>query len=667
MLKIIFKTPIIFFFIFFAVAANAMMLNTNTNVFEKPMAPPNLKDEVFNVQSPNGKLNYSFYQKATGDGTTQMYYKVSFNNQPVILESELGVLIENNLFESALAIENDLSKYWCENLELKSIDRDTVHDFWEPIYGERNVVKNHYNQLVLHFNKFGEKGKMETGENGTSYDKRRSYNMDVIVRVYNEGVAFRYYFPETSNGLFLHIEGEQTSYTLPEGTMAYYERWAQGPYSYLPLKNWPDESERPLTLDLKNGLHVALLEAQMIDYSRGKFKLSEAKPNTINLSMYDKVDVITPYATPWRVIMVAEKPGELLENNDIILNLNKPNQIKNTSWIKPGKVIRANLSTKEAKECVDFAAQRNLQYVHLDAGWYGSEMKMSSDATTISKEKDIDIQELVNYAASKNVGIFVYINQRALTDKLDEVFTQCRKWGIKGVKFGFVQIGSSRWSNWLHKAIEKAAEYHLLVDVHDEYRPTGFSRTYPNLMTQEGIRGNEEMPDATHNTILPFTRYLAGAGDYTICYYNNRIKTTHAHQLALSVVYYSPIQFMYWYDKPSFYQGEKEIAFFDNVKTVWEDTKILNGEIGKYIITARKSGDDWFVGGITNNDARDVVVYFDFLEARKQYKATLYYDDDKLNTRTNVGIQTLKLKRGKTMKLQLKPSGGFAIHIQEIE
>ena len=455
-----------------------------------------------------------------------------------------------------------------------------------------------------------------------------------------------------------------TSYTLPEGTMAYYERWAQGPYSYLPLKNWPDECERPLTMDLKSGLSVALLEAQMIDYSRGKFKLSKEKANTIDLTMYDKVDVITPYSTPWRVIMVADSPGELLENNDIVLNLNSPNQIENTSWIKPGKVIRSNLSTKDAKECVDFAAERNLQYVHLDAGWYGAEMKVASDATTVSPTHDLDLQELVNYAAEKGIGIFVYINQRALANRLDEVFEQCRKWGLKGVKFGFVQIGSNRWSAWLHKAIEKAAEYQLMIDIHDEYRPTGFSRTYPNLMTQEGIRGNEEMPDATHNTTLPFTRYLAGAGDYTICYYNNRIKTTHAHQLALSVVYYSPIQFLYWYDKPSLYCGEKEIAFFDKIKTVWDDTKVLNGEIGKYITVARRSGEEWFVGTITNNNRRTIQLPCSFLESGKSYIATIYYDDKSLNSRTNVNITIDQVDNSKILNFKLQPSGGVAIHIQ---
>ncbi|MCW0482396.1 glycoside hydrolase family 97 protein [Gaoshiqia sediminis] len=617
------------------------------------------------IKSPDGKLQFKFYQKEIGENRTQMCYSVSFDGKPVILESELGILIENQLFESALGIENDQAQLWCENLELKSVDQSVKDTTWTPVYGERSVVHDSYKEMVLHFAKYEEPGQMEEGHGGTSYDKRRSYQMDLVVRAYDEGIAFRYHFPETSNGLFLHITGEQTSYTFPEGTMAWYERWAQGPYSYLPLKDWPDECERPLTLELKNGLSVALLEAQMVDYSRGKFKLDDKKANTIDLKMYDKVDVISPYSTPWRVIMVADTPGELLENNDLVLNLNTPNQIQNTSWIKPGKVIRSNLTTKEAKECIDFAAERNLQYVHLDAGWYGSEMKVASDATKVSSTRDLDIQEVVNYGASRGIGIFVYINQRALTDKLDEVFAQCRKWGIRGVKFGFVQIGSNHWSVWLHNAIKKAAEYHLLVDIHDEYRPTGFSRTYPNLMTQEGIRGNEEMPDATHNTTLPFTRYLAGAGDYTICYYNNRIKTTHAHQLALSVVYYSPLQFLYWYDKPSLYQGEKEIAFFDAVKTVWDDTKVLNGEVGKYIAMARRSGDQWFLGAITNNDARTVKIPFTFLEAGKKYTATIYYDDDKLKSSTNVNIKTQEVDSSNTLSFDLKASGGVAIHFKK--
>ncbi len=615
----------------------------------------------WSLTSPDKKYEVSIEQRQLKDGKRQLYYKVNYDKKTAVLESELGVLIENQLFESAMGIENDPSEKWFENLDFRKTTDRAVSTSWKPVYGERSTIKENFNELTLHFTKFEEVAVLAEGLQGTTYDKRRSYEAQVILRAYNEGVAFTYHFPETKNGAFLHITGEQTSFTFPEGTLAYHERWAQAPVNLKPLKDWKDESERPLTLKLQNGLYVALLEAQMVDYSRGKFKLT--KENTVQVSTYDNVNATTPYSTPWRVIMAANTPGELLENNDIVLNLNEPNKIKNTSWIKPGKVIRSGLSTKEAKACVDFAVERNLQYVHLDAGWYGPEMKVSSDASKVAENRDINMQEIVQYAKERNIGVFLYINQRALTQQIDTLFPILRKWGIKGVKFGFVHIGSNRWTVWLHEAIKKAAENELLVDIHDEYRPTGFSRTYPNLLTQEGIHGNEEMPDATHNTTLPFTRFLAGAGDYTICYYNSRIKTTHAHQLALSVVYYSPLQFMYWYDNPTLYRGEPEIEFFDKVKTVWDDTKVLNGQIGEYATVARRSGDEWFVGSIGNNNGQNVSFDLSFLDAGKSYILKSYTDDDTVQTRTKVKVQSFLVNHSTELQLNLKKSGGAAFYL----
>ncbi|REA60930.1 alpha-glucosidase [Dyadobacter luteus] len=613
------------------------------------------------LQSPDGNFKIQVVQKKLKSGTKQLYYQVSYKNKPIILESELGVLIENNLFESALAITNDSSQYWFENLNLSGTERTSQNEIWKPVYGERSTVKDHYNEMVLKFEKFASGNAATAGNSGTAYDRRRSYEMHLIVRAYDSGVAFKYFFPENKNGLFMHITGEQTAFTLPEGSKAYYERWAQGPYTLLPLKNWPDESERPLTLTLPGGLHVALLEAGMVDYARTKFRLSKTKKNTLLASLYGDVDAITPFSTPWRVVMASEKPGRLLENNDLLLNLNPANKIANTSWIKPGKVIRSGLTTKDAKACVDFAALHNLQYVHLDAGWYGPEMKVASDASKVSAERDLAMQELIAYANDKGIGIMIYVNQRALLNQIDTLFPLYQKWGIKGVKFGFVQIGSNRWTHWLHEAVKKAADYELMVDIHDEYRPTGFSRTYPNLLTQEGIRGNEEFPDATHNTILPFTRGLAGAGDYTICYFDKRLRNTHAHQLALAVVMYSPLQFLFWYDKPAAYENEPEIEFFEKVPTVWDTTLVTDGVIGQYVTIARKSGEDWFVGSITNNDARTLTLSLDFLEEGKKYTASVYHDDPALTSRTQVAIKRKTVDNNQTLEMLMPARGGQAI------
>ena len=616
------------------------------------------------LSSPDKNYEFVIQQKQDVSGANSLTYRLSFKGKTAVLESELGVLIENKTLESALAVPNDTCKIWGENLKFKDVQINSVDQTWKPVYGENKLIRDNYNEMILSFSKGQELKKNATD----GYDKSKGYYMNVVVRAYNEGIAIRYHFPEPTNGLFLHIVGEQTQFTMPEGTLAYYEPWAQGPYSLLPLKDWEGQSERPLTMKLTNGLTVALAEAQMTDYARMKFSLNKTKPNTLQATIYSSVDVIPSYSTPWRVIMAADKETDLIANNNIILNLNPENQLKDVSWIKPGKVIRVSkLSQADAKKCVDFAAERGLQYVHLDASWYGPEIKMSSDATTVSETKDFNIPELTAYAASKGIGLWVYVNQRALIQQLDTILPLYKKWGIKGIKFGFVQVGNQRWSTWLHEAVKKCAEYGMMVDIHDEYRPTGFSRTYPNLMTQEGVRGNEEMPDANHNTILPFTRFLAGPADYTIAYYSKAIKNTHAHQLALSVVYYSPIQFMYWYDQPSAYQGEPEIEFFDKVPTVWDDTKVLNGEIGKYITTARKSGQDWFVGSITNNEARTLELDFNFLDAKKKYRARLYVDDESIQTKTKVALKDVIIKKGAKMKLNLKASGGAAIWITEME
>lgn len=609
------------------------------------------------LRSPDGRYEFEFYQKQISEGVTQMYYSVSYEGKDVIKESQLGVLIHNQLFESALAVPNDTTTFWCENLALMAFKSKSVNDVWKPVYGESSDIKDNYNECTLEFQKGDSKGEHSV----SGYDKRRCYKMNLVVRAYNEGIAFRYFFPETDNGLFIHIVGEQTQFSMPEGTLGYYERWAQGPYSLLPLKNWMDESERPLTMKLTNGLYVTLGEAEMVDFARMKFRL--AKENTLQASLYSSVDIITPYATPWRIIMAAEKPADLIANKNIVLNLNPKNKIEDTSWIKPGKAVRVGrLAQVDALKYIDFAAERGLQYIHLDAGWYGPEMKMSSNATSVSETKDLNIPALTAYAASKGIGVWVYVNQRALVQQLDSILPLYKKWGVKGIKFGFVQIGNQHWSTWLHDAIRKCAEYQILVDVHDEYRPTGFSRTYPNLLTQEGVRGNEEMPDAAHNVTLPFTRFLAGAADYTICYYNNRIKTTHGHQLAMPVVFYSPLQFLYWYDAPTSYNGEPEIEFFDKVKTVWDETKTVDGKIGEYITVARRSGKEWFVGTMTGNDGRRLSTPLLFLNEKQKYVANIYTDDDLVETKTKVRVSRLIVDNKTTLDFLLKPSGGCAIY-----
>ncbi len=621
------------------------------------------KNVTYTVSSPDRNYNFTFYQEEIKPGVSRMYYTLSYKGKSLIGKSEMGVRIDNKLQENALAIPNDHCEEWGDNLVFLGADSSTVKNTWEPLYGENAMIPDNYCSLNLKFRK----GELpDESKHTDGYNKQRTYFMNVEVRAYNEGVAFRYHFPVTSNGLFLHITDELTQFRMPEGTIAYAQKWAQSPTEQIPLAQLTYECERPLTMQTPDGLTVSLGEGGMVDYVRTKFKPDTTAPDALRTSMYGCADIITPYNTPWRIIMAAERPVDLIAHNNIYLNLNEPCALKgDLSYIRPGKVFRCSLTQKDAMEGVDFAAERGLQYIHLDAGWYGPEMFMSSDATRVSETKDLDFKALCDYAATKGIGVWVYVNQRALITQLDQMLPTYKKWGIKGIKFGFVQIGNQFWSVWLHHAVKKCADYGFMVDVHDEYRPTGVSRTLPNLMTQEGIHGNEEMPNAEQNTIQPFTRFLCGPADYTPCYFNNRVKNTFAHQLAMPVVYYSPITFLFWYDKPNLYKGEKELDFWKDVPTVWDETYPIDGQIGEYVAIARRSGSTWFVGVMNGLEARELTLPTDFLQKGKKYTVTLYEDCPELKTRTKVGIREITVKGGKPIHLKLQGSGGAAIKIVE--
>ena len=607
------------------------------------------------LQSPGGKYNFVFEQK---DG--RLTYRLDYAAKQVIEEGELGVNIDNHLVESAMGIPVDNSNVWIHGMEVTSVDRRSEDNTWKPVYGEYAQIRDRYNEMTIHLLKGG---KHQGASN--AYDKRQQYLLDIIVRAYDEGVAIRYHFPEATNGLFMHITDDLTSFRFAPGAEAYHYAWAQSHANKVKLLKseaaWKEEAERPLTLRLDNGLYAAIGEAALSDFVRGKLKLKA--DNELQMALFHPADIITAYDLPWRFIMVGEKAIDLINNKQMVLNLNAPCLIQDSSWIKPGKAFRVcRLDMKTCMEGVDFCVDRGLQYIELDAGWYGPEMKMSSSALKVLETRDIDMPKLCQYAKSKGIGVWVYVNQRALYQELDQLLPLYEKWGISGIKFGFVQIGSQEWTTWLHNAVKKCADHHIMVDIHDEYRPTGWSRTYPNLMTQEGIGGNEEMPDAEHNTILPFTRFLCGPADYTPCYFNGRVKNTKAHQLAMPVVYYSPITFLYWYDLPNVYKGEKELDFWKYCPTVWDESKALQGEIGEYIVQARRSGNEWFVGAMNGMQARDITLNTaDFLQKGKKYQVEIYNDNPALNTRTKVSTVVQTIKAGKILKLHLQPSGGAAL------
>lgn len=601
--------------------------------------------QTFRLASPDSRQE-ALLSVSEDNGRTSISYQTTFDGRPVILPSVLDLTIDNHIWERALAKKAEPVDSWFDNLVYDShetFSRDTV---WHNRYGERSTVRDAYNGLTVHFVK----------------KDASKYRLDIELRAYDEGIALRYILPMHPDAIYHRILAENTEFSFPEGTMAWYTQWAQAPYDLLPLKDWPDECERPLTLKLADDLYAAVGEAAQIDFPRGKLKLSQTKANTVVTALNDNAtDIVTPYALPWRVIMVSERLGGLLENNDIYLNLNEASAIADESWIRPGKIMReTTLTTENSLKCIDFCAAHNMDYILYDWKWYGPSFDFNSDAREVVAP--IDMKKVVEYGKSKGIGVWVYVNQHALQKQAEQIFPLYKKWGLAGVKFGFVQFTSQHWADWVHRTVRLAAQNDLMVNIHDEYRPTGYSRTYPNLLTQEGIRGNEEFPSATHNTVLPFTRMLCGAGDYTVCYFDPRIKNTHAHQLTFPVLFYSPLQTLYWYDTPARIKEVPELEFFDNVPVVWDETRVVDDAIGEHVVIARRSGVEWFAGAITNDEGRTLEVPTAFLEAGRDYVLRVYTDDPSSESPTKVKCSRYIVKGGQTLTFDLQPKGGAAMH-----
>ncbi len=625
----------------------------------------NVQGQQLEFTSPDGKIQISYFlsdcypqRKDAGSDPGCLFYQISYKNKPVIEKSALGLILAG-----APTLKS--------NFEIVDTIEKHVNNSWQPVYGERSPIPDHYREVIVFLRE-------------TIYPHRY---INIEFRAYNEGVAFRYYLPTQASLQSFTLDDEFTYFQLPENTIAWanFDRM-QTQYQRMPVSELRDNASRPLLFQLSDNLFAAVLEADVENYSRVMIdKAEKFGDNLLHCKLFSPVQAKAPFATSWKLILIGDTPGELLGNNYLVQNLNHPNQLRSTEWIKPGKIMREmTLSTAGGKKYIDFAAAHNIQYLLYDGGWYGDPIVDVSDASqadpwqnkikNIKNHQGLDLQEVVAYGKRKGVGIFLYLDRRVVERRMDYLLPIFKKWGVKGLKFGFVNVGSQSWNQWLQDMVKKCADYQLMVNVHDEYYPTGLSRTYPNLLTQEGILGNEAMPSADHNVNLAFTRMLAGAADYTPAYYMRKelghpkkfIKTTPAHQLALPVVFYSPLQSLFWYDHPEDYQGEPEIEFWEQVPTTWDDTKVLDAKIGQYIVIARKKNEDWFIGGITNSGSRSVNLQFEFLENNRTYEGRLFFDDPDSETRTKVGIKNIKVNSKENMGVKIKSSGGFAMKLTAI-
>lgn len=547
---------------------------------------------------------------------------------------------------------------------LKDYKKSKVNSSWKPVYGERNLIKDCYNQLNIQL---------------TSSVNNKE--MKVCIRLYDEGLAFRYHF---NNLDFWNqtLKKENTQFLFSQDLITWVSFRAQSAYSKTRLSDIKGCNDRPQVIQLSNNNYVAIGEAALVDYSRMKLKkVSTGFGIESELSGDVKLD-LAGYKSPWRYIMVAKTPGGLVENNDLLLNLNEPNQIKNTSWIKPGMVIReVTLTTTGALACVDFASENNIPYVEFDAGWYGNEYDNKSDALTVTVDPErskgpLDLKKVIDYANQKNVGIILYVNMRALKQQLDVILPLYKKWGIKGLKFGFVDVGDQYSTSWLHQAVRKAAKYELMVDIHDEYRPTGYSRTYPNLLTQEGIRGDEESPALDQTIYTLYNRMICGAGDYTNCYFAKRVSEKMgglSAQLAKRVAIYSPWQFVFWYDRPNKSPHKEGGAggiiiddpitqFYCSIPTVWDESKYFDGKMGEYSIVARRYGKKWYVGVLNAGIKRKVLIPLDKL-IKGNTNLLVYQQDGK--KKNKVVLKKTKGVPSTPLSLEIEENSGAVIVLDQ--
>jgi alpha-glucosidase len=581
------------------------------------------KLQTLRLSSPDKQTVLSV--SASNDGA--LLYSISFSGKQLLNPSALGVHLNGKDLGSKCKITGSKRKTVSEKIP------------W-PL-GEQDVIQSSYNELTVSCN---------SGEE----------NYIIRARAFDGSIAFRYEINNPAKALHT-VKSENTAFNFAE-PYTLYQYHHETVFTPVRIDTFNSRCDFPATLT--NGkLFISVGEAANTNYTKAELQRGNiANGLTVAYPRDSIIKMNGSFITPWRTISFATSAINMHRFSQLNFKLNPPATFSATS-IKPGKLIRSQLNTQSAIDCTDFAANHHFQYIMFDAGWYGAEFRGSSDPT--QPIAAIDMQQVIDYGKQKGIGVILYVNYVGLKAKLDTIIPLYKKWGVAGMKFGFVDGLTQEGIKWLVAAIKKVNDSGFVLNIHDNYKPTGLSRTYPALLTQEGIRGNENSPDAFHNTVLPFTRFLAGAADYTFCYPNEKnsfsrnLHVSKAHQLALPVIYYSPLQAIFWYGQPKDYTNELEIEFFKLVPTVWNESHYLSGEIGKHISVARRKGDIWYLGTVAGPADFHGDIPLNFLTKGKKYTATIYEDDGAGSIRK----RSVNVKKGDLYGVALKAATGQAIQI----
>lgn len=520
-------------------------------------------------------------------------------------------------------------------------------------------------------------------------DRTGNIRFAVIARAYDAGVALRFHLL-AAPGQSLVVAGEAMQFRLPaeaiihasrdEGEYQVARQTGVSPIPDPPLTASSDPqgpADIPLTAQLADGTTLLITESDRLHYPRMMLE-STARGLVTRLMRYPgratgwsgpgdtpaehHFSIEAGAFTPWRVVVVSPDAVGLLERQDLVPTLATPSRLSEVSWIKPGRAVRiCGYTTQIGLDTIDFAAARKLDYVEWDAHWYGDGTD-PSDATYAIPA--IDIHKVIAHARSKGLGMILYVDRVPAMRQLDAILKTYRSWGVVGIKFGFMWEGRQSDVDFISGLVAACGAQGLMVSLHDNLRPAGLERTYPNYIALEGVRGNEHFPTATHNVTLPFTRAIAGPIDYTICYANPRNQTTNAHQLAMAAVYYNPLTFLYWYDGPEKYAGRAwpELAFFDECPTSWEQTVALSGAIGEHVAVARYARGRWFLGAMTNEKERKLSLSLGFL-TKGRWRARRFADGPpgERPFATPVVLTQDIVGPESRLELSLAPSGGQAI------
>ncbi len=623
----------------------------------------------YEIKSPDGNLKI----KVAVDKDVQ--YSVYLNDKEIIAPSVISMTLDDG-------------EVYGGKPSVRKIKTRSISDVINP------VVQRKYRQIDDVYNE-------------TEIEFKGKYSL--VLRAYDDGVAYRW--TTKKKGEF-KVQSELANFNFSkdysiwfpeeEKVFSHQERL----YVYLKLSEITPERfcSTGTLVDMDNGVKVYISESDLVEYPGmflkgssdsdfglvGKYagyplELDVRDDRNVPVSKHADylAKVEGPRAFPWRVMIVTTDDAQLVET-EMIYKLATPLQLDDVSWIKPGMVawdwwnanniygvdFKSGVNNDTYKYYIDFASKYGLDYIILDEGWYHLKDVMSV-------VDEIDIPELVAYGKEKNVDLILWVTWKALDDKLDEALEQFANWGVKGIKVDFMERDDQWMVNYYHRVAKKAAAKHLLVDYHGAYKPTGMRRAYPNVINREGLKGAENdkwSKDMTpeHNVTLPFIRMVAGPMDYTPGAMINATKRnyrvvwdkpmsmgTRCHQLAMYVVYESPLQMLC--DNPSNYLKEPDaMKFLSVVPTVWDDTKVLHAKVGEYIAVARQSGDDWYVGAMTNWDARKMDLNFNFLP-EGNYEITIWQDGINADRHgSDYKMVTKEIKKGDVLNVELASGGGWA-------